>query len=289
MLLDHPLAPLTSFRVGGRARYFVEPQNSAEVQQHLAWAKEQSLSVFVLGKGTNLIVSDEGFDGLVMYLGAHYNFAEWSDTSVHAAAGVLLATVVRESVRRGLAGMECLGGIPGTVGGAVAINAGAYGQEIKMVAHDVLSCTQDGQLVKRFNNECHFTYRDSIYSANHEIVLEATFQLCPDDKEKLSAKMTETLAHRKRTQPLQWPNAGSIFKRPDGKFPGALIETAGCKGWREGGADISTIHANFIVNMGGATATDIWKLSERVIAQVKKVHGITLEREVRWIGPPAKI
>jgi len=288
------LAPFTSYKVGGPSRYFVEPQSIEEIQASWAWAKSKDLPVYFLGKGSNVLVSDQGFPGLVILLSSNFDRIEWyppqSDGSVlvRAQAGALLASLTRESVRRSLAGLECLGGIPGTVGGAVAINAGAYGQEVCTAIEEVVSTLSQGNLITRNAETCNFAYRDSLFVYNGELVVEALFHLCPGNKEVLSSKMSDCLAQRKKTQPLQWPNAGSVFKRPAGMAPGALIEQCGCKGWLEGGAEVSSIHANFIINRGGATALNIWNLIQRVRDHVWGQTGILLEPEIRWLGPNAE-
>jgi UDP-N-acetylmuramate dehydrogenase len=279
-----PLAPLISFKVGGPARHFCEPATVEEFSLALTWAKEKGLPVFILGKGTNLVFSDAGFPGLVVYTGRSFHHVSWDGPRVTAQAGALLHTVVTQSVNRGYAGIQNLAGIPGTVGGGVYINAGAFGQELKETILTVTSTTRDGMLVTRANADCGFAYRHSSFFHLDEIILEATLELAPGDAEALKAEMRETLRKRKDKQPLHLPNAGSMFKRPPGQFAGALIEAAGLKGFQMGGARISEKHANFTVNAGGATAQDIFDLTEEVIARVKARSGTTLEREVLFIG-----
>lgn len=280
-----PLAPLSSYKTGGPAQFFSEPQHIHDVMEALAWSRSNNTEVFLLGKGTNLIFSDQGFPGLVIHLGKKFQWQKWEGNQVGVASGVLLYTLVREAIQRNLAGIECLGGIPGSVGGATWMNAGAYGQEIGDSIVEVTSCTPEGHLITRSAKECQFTYRSSIFCHNQEIILESVLKLNPGHKPELQKKMSETLQKRKQTQPLQFPNAGSVFKRPAQGHPGELIERSGCKGLRVGGAEVSELHANFIINRGGATSTDIWKLSEIVVERVQKHTGVTLEREVRWIGP----
>lgn len=279
-----PLSPLISFKVGGPARYFVEPATAAEFSEALSWAKQKGLETFILGKGTNLVFSDLGYPGLVIYTGKSFHAVTWDGNRVRAQAGALLHTVVTQSVGKGMAGIQHLAGIPGTMGGGTYINAGAFGQELKEVIVTVTSTTMDGRLVERANAECGFAYRHSNFFHWNEIILETVLELLPGEKEAMQSEMRETLRKRKEKQPLHLPNAGSMFKRPPGQFAGVLIEQAGLKGFRMGGAMISEKHANFTVNAGGATAQDIHDLSSEVIRRVKENSGTTLEREVIFIG-----
>ena len=279
-----PLAPLISFKVGGPARWFCEPATAAEFAEAMAWAKQRGLATFILGKGTNLVFSDQGYPGLVVYTGRSFTHIAWDGGRVTAQAGALLHTVVTQAVGKGLAGIQNLAGIPGTMGGGTYINAGAFGQELKDVIAKVVSTTRDGKLVERSNAECGFAYRHSGFFDRDEIILETELALVPGDREALQSEMRETLRKRKEKQPLHLPNAGSMFKRPPGQFAGVLIEEAGLKGFRLGGAMISEKHANFTVNAGGATAQDIYDLSSEVIRRVRDRSGTTLEREVIFIG-----
>jgi UDP-N-acetylmuramate dehydrogenase len=279
-----PLAPLISFKVGGPAHWFVEPSTPAEFSEALGWARQKGLETFILGKGTNLVFSDLGYAGLVIYTGKSFHRIDWDGNRVRAQSGALLHTVVTQAVGKGMAGIQHLAGIPGTMGGGTYINAGAFGQELKEVIVSVTSTTMDGKLVERGNAECGFAYRHSRFFDLNEIILETVLELIPGDKDALQAEMRETLRKRKEKQPLHLPNAGSMFKRPPGQYAGTLIEQAGLKGLRIGGAMISEKHANFTVNAGGATAQDIHDLSSEVIRRVKDHSGTTLEREVIFIG-----
>lgn len=279
-----PLAPFISFKVGGPARYFTEPASPEEFSEALAWAKGKGLETFILGKGTNLVFSDQGYSGLVIYPGKSFNAIAWNGNRVRAQSGALLHTVVTQSVGKGMAGIQHLAGIPGTMGGGTYINAGAFGQELKEVITTVTSTTLDGRLVERTNAECGFAYRHSHFFHLNEIILETVLELIPGDKDAMQSEMRETLRKRKEKQPLHLPNAGSMFKRPPGQYAGVLIEQAGLKGFRLGGAMISEKHVNFTVNAGGATAQDIHDLTQEVIRRVKELSGTTLEREVIFIG-----
>ncbi len=284
-LRDHvPLAPITSFKVGGPARHLAEPENREDFAAALAFAHAKNLPVFILGKGTNVVFSDKGFPGLVIHTAKCFQAIGWEGERVKAEAGALLHTVVGQAVQRGLGGIERLAGIPGTLGGGTYINAGAFDQELKNVITEVVSVTKEGELRVRSNEECGFSYRHSHFFDWDEIILETEMALVPSNREALEATQREILLKRKDKQPLQLPNAGSMFKRPPGTYAGHLIEQAGLKGLSQGGAQISEKHANFTVNTGGAQAQDIWDLTSDVIARVKESSGITLEREVIFVG-----
>ena len=279
-----PLAPFISFQVGGPARFFCAPESPEQFGEALRFARERALPVFVLGKGTNLVFSDAGFSGLLIFTG-EYGRIEWNGSAVRAECGAVLMDVVAQSVARGFSGMQNLAGIPGTMGGGTYINAGAFEQELKDTITEVVSLRQDGTVMRRGNAECAFGYRRSLFCEAGEIILETSARLRPGgDSASLRSEMEATLARRAEKQPLHLPNAGSMFKRPPGKYAGALIEAAGLKGFRMGGAGISEKHANFTVNLGGAKAQDIWDLTSEVIRRVREHSGITLEREVIFIG-----
>lgn len=278
------LAPYTSFNVGGPARWFCAPASEAEFHEARAFARARGLPAFILGKGTNMVFSDAGYEGLMVYTGNYAGIA-WDGRRVTARCGALLLDVVKQSAARGLRGMQNLAGIPGTLGGGAYINAGAFDQELKDVITEVISINEAGERIVRTNAECLFAYRRSVFCGAGEWVLEVTMELQEDgDVEGLTAQMNATLARRAEKQPLHLPNAGSMFKRPPGNYAGVLIEGAGLKGFRMGGAGISEKHANFTVNNGGATAQDIWDLTSEVILRVKANSGITLEREPIFAG-----
>ncbi len=279
-----PLAPHISFKVGGSARFYCAPKSKEEISSALAWASSEKLPFFLLGKGTNLVFSDAGYPGLVIHMGRYFNGITWQDNRVRGQSGALLQTLVTQSVKKHFAGIQHLAGIPGTLGGGTYINAGAFGQELCEVITSVTSCTFEGEIQIRSNKECEFNYRNSNFFKWKEIILETEMQLLLDEVSDLEAEMRETLVKRKTKQPVHLPNAGSIFKRPPGTYAGLLIENAHLKGLRRGGAQVSEQHANFIVNTGGATAQDIWDLSCEVINKVEKDCGITLEREVIFVG-----
>jgi len=278
------LKNFTTFKVGGAARYFSAPNSVDEIQFLVKWAKDRTLPIFILGKGSNLVVSDHGYEGLVIHLGKNFSQIHTTENRIQAQAGALLNSVVTTANRTGLGGIECLGGIPGTIGAGAWINAGAYGQELEQSIVKVTSLCPDGTLRIRNHHECGYAYRHSAMIGSNEIIVAVELNLKPADPSQLQSTLQECLIKRKEKQPLELPNAGSMFKRPAGYFAGALIEQSGLKGYRVGDAQVSEKHAGFVVNLGKATANDIWQLTEGVIQKIKKDHHVTLEREVVFLG-----
>jgi UDP-N-acetylmuramate dehydrogenase len=285
------LAPYTTFQVGGPARWFCAPSSRTDFAEARAFSRDRGIPSFILGKGSNLVVSDAGHPGLVVYTGA-FNRVSWEGARAAAQCGALLWDVVGQSVERGLRGMQNMAGIPGTLGGGTYINAGAFDQELKDVVTEVTSMRLDGSLAVRTGTECLFGYRRSRFGDGdpevREWILETKMELqpdpAPDARDALRAEMEAIVARRVARQPLHLPNAGSMFKRPPGNYAGALIEAAGLKGFAMGRAGISDKHANFTVNLGGASAQEIWDLTSEVILRVRAHSGITLEREPIFVG-----
>lgn len=279
-----PLGARTTFQVGGAARVLLEPTCEAEVASALGWVRAQGLELYVMGRGSNLVVSDHGWDGAILVLGKAFSGVTFEDTRATALAGTMLTDLVMQCVRRGLGGCEKLAGIPGTVGGAVFINAGAYGQEFGDRCVSVRTATRDGAIRERTSSDCGFAYRTSLFHGLGEIILSATLDLVPGEIDLLKASVQEMQQARRDKQPLDKPNAGSLFKRPPGGFASKIVDEAGLRGFRVGNAAISEKHAGFAVNLGGATAQDVWDLSTEVIRRVQASHGLTLEREVVFLG-----
>ncbi len=279
-----PLDRYTTYRIGGPARYFAEPESIDDIAELLNWCSQKELPYFVLGHGSNIVVSDSGFDGLIISFNRKFGKIDIKDNVVTALAGASLGRVVKTGTDQGYAGMEYLMGIPGTIGGGVYINAGAFGMEIKDTVSSVTSITPNGEVIERTHSECAFGYRTSIFCSNNEIILMASFSLNDGDAEALKLTMDETLDKRLDKQPLHLPNAGSMFKRPQGDYAGRLIEAAGLKGYTLGNAQISDKHANFVVHNGQGSGQDIYDLSESVIAKVAANSGVTLEKEQIFIG-----
>ncbi len=275
----------TTFRVGGAVRALLEPATHEELLSVLRWAQERSMPIFVLGRGSNLVVSDHGWDGAVIAVGQNLSGMSWQGTTAHVMAGTRLTEFVMGSVRRGLGGQEKLSGIPGSVGGAVVMDAGAYGEEFGSRVRAVTALSFAGE-ERRFSQEdCAFGYRTSFFHTHPDwIVLGAELELLPGDPKALKTAVKEAQQERCAKQPLDRPSAGSLFKRPPGGFAAKLIDEAGLKGFHVGDAAISEKHAGFAVNLGKATAQDVWDLSCAVQDKVREQSGITLEREVVFLG-----
>lgn len=277
-----PLSELTSFRVGGPAKLFLRPKSYDAIAAAVRFAERMKMPVAFLGKGTNILASDNGFDGLVIRFDTPMHEPIYHGTNVIACCGTSMTQLARETVRRGLKGMECLCGIPGTVGGACAMNAGAYGGEIKQILKRI-RLLRDGadQWIDVCDDD--LGYRKSRFSYPEAIALEAEFALEPDDG-TASDTMQQCIEKRREKQPLDLPSAGSTFKRPTGYYAGALIDRCGLKGATVGGAQVSIKHAGFIVNIGNATEADISALIETVRETVLRETGVELEPEIKRIG-----
>ena len=288
----------TSFKVGGPARFFVKAEHLDDLKNALTMAREKGLPHFILGNGTNLLVADKGYEGVVISLAGEFSeIVDLGNGTFKVGAATPLGRFARHTLKQGYAGIHKLAGIPGTLGGAVYMNAGAYGQEIGNCCTTVTTLDSEGNIRELPAAECGFGYRRSIFSKCAEIILAAAFQLQDAASQgktvtDLEAELAECMAKRKATQPLNMPNAGSTFKRlevgaatmPTQIAPGYYIEQTGLKGYRIGGAEVSTLHANFIVNAGNATAQDIKNLSEYVQSKVTEKFGIQLQREIILLG-----
>ena len=298
ILENEPMSKHTSFKVGGPVRYFAKAETVEDLKAAMTLAREKGLPYFILGNGTNLLVSDKGYDGIVITLTGNFStIDDLENGTFKVGAAVPLGRFARTTLKQGFAGIHKLAGIPGTLGGAIYMNAGAYGQEIGNCCTMVTILGDDGNSRDIATADCGFGYRQSIFQKNKAIILSATFQLPAASAEgktvaDLEAELAECMAKRKASQPLNMPNAGSTFKRlesgaadtPTQIAPGYYIEQAGLKGHRIGGAEVSTLHANFIVNAGGATASDIKTLSEYVQEKVAEKFGIQLKREIILLG-----
>ncbi|MBN1765555.1 MAG: UDP-N-acetylmuramate dehydrogenase [Sedimentisphaerales bacterium] len=276
---DVPLSEHTWFKLGGPARYFVEPRNEEELLDVVQRCHESGIEMYVLGRGSNLLVADEGIDGVVIRL-SHDEFSkiEFEGEVVRARSGADLSFVIRECARNGLSGMECLAGIPGTIGGAVKINAGGRFGDIGNVAQSVKLMDSSGYRFERKRHDIFFGYRMTNIMA--KFILEAEFSLVPDDPDQIGKMIKEVWMLKKNTQPMKSRNAGCIFKNPRALSAGALIDKAGLKGTNVGGARISRTHANFIIAEDGSTATDVLKLIELVRERVRQRFDVELELEV---------
>lgn len=278
-----PLSRHTSFRIGGPAAVFCLPETPAQLLRALELCREHDIRHYLLGNGSNTLFADEGFDGAVLCTVALKAPVTVSGTTVCAAAGASLAAVCRQAQQAGLTGLEFAYGIPGTVGGAVYMNAGAYGGELKQVLSRVTFLDKNLNLETLPVEELALGYRTSRFETRGGCILEAVFTLQPGDPQEIEARMQELMARRKEKQPLELPSAGSTFKRPEGAFAGQLIEQCGLRGFAVGGAAVSTKHCGFVVNTGGATCADVIRLTDEIQRIVEEKTGYRLSREIRVV------
>ena len=283
VLVNEKLDRHTTFKVGGPCKALLSVETTEELKAVLRLLTEEGEDFFILGNGSNLLVSDEGYEGYVIKLSGDFLNIRLEGDCIVAGAGVLLSKVCTFARDNGLSGLEFAYGIPGTVGGAMVMNAGAYGGEMKDVTESV-SLLFKGEIVTRSAEEMQFGYRDSIIKHDDYIALETRFKLKKGSTEEIVAAMNDYMDRRRSKQPLEFPSAGSTFKRPEGAFAGKLIEDSGLKGFRVGGASVSVKHAGFVVNDQNGTAADIDELMKRVADKVKKDSGFVLEPEVIRIG-----
>ncbi|MBR2896079.1 MAG: UDP-N-acetylmuramate dehydrogenase [Oscillospiraceae bacterium] len=281
---DEPMRQHTTFRVGGNARRMVCPTSIEELMALMTLVEKYDVPYIVLGNGSNLLVSDSGVDQLVIYTGKMDQIEKLDGDMLYAAAGASLARLAVFARKCCLTGLEFAHGIPGSLGGAVRMNAGAYGGEMCQVVTAVTAWIPGKGVCELSAREMEFSYRHSRFSHQKGIVLAAKIQLVPGDADEIGAKMEDFICRRREKQPLEYPSAGSTFKRPEGHFAGALIEQSGLKGARIGGAQVSEKHAGFIINTGDATCRDIVKLIEYVKTVVVQHTGVILETEVELVG-----
>ena len=280
---DAPLKEYTTMRVGGPADLLAEPENEAQLVAALRLARQKDIPVCLIGNGSNLLFSDAGFRGLALHVGKAMGEISCHDHCIHAGAGALLSVLARSAAEHAWTGLEFAAGIPGSVGGAVCMNAGAYGGEISQVLTSA-QVYMDGEVRTLSNQELDFGYRHSAVMAHSGVVLSADFALHEGDEAQIAAVMADLARRRREKQPLQYPSCGSFFKRPEGHYAGALIEQAGLKGYAIGGAQVSELHAGFLINRGGATAADVYALMRHVQKMVLDRFGVMLEPEVKLIG-----
>lgn len=283
VLMQEPMKKHTTFRVGGPAEYYMIPKRD-EIEALIRLCNHYNIPFLIIGNGSNLLVSDRGIRGAVIEIGKEMDEIQIEGERIVVQAGALLSKTAHRAMKESLTGMEFAAGIPGCVGGAVAMNAGAYGGEIK----DILSCvtilTKEGEVKKLSAKELELSYRHSIISAKEYIVLDAEFVLKKGEREQIESRMEELKERRVEKQPLEYPSAGSTFKRPEGYFAGKLIMDAGLRGFQVGGAAVSEKHCGFVINRGDATAADIYQLIQEVQKEVSRRFGVKLEPEVKMVG-----
>lgn len=282
--LHEPMNKHTSFRTGGEAAAFIQVENKEQLKKVLYYLQKTETEYFVLGNGTNLLVSDRGYDGVVIQIGSKMSDIQIEGNRLYVQAGALLSQVAKRAWEAGLAGMEFASGIPGSVGGGIVMNAGAYDGEMERIVECVTVLNEDGELMELNHDTMEFGYRSSIIKNRPFIVVEAVLKLEPGDKAAIKAKMDDFAVRRRQKQPLEFPSAGSTFKRPEGYFAGKLIMDSGLRGYRIGGARVSEKHCGFVINTGNATSEDISELMTEIQERVKEKFGVQLEPEVVRLG-----
>lgn len=284
VLKDEPMSGHTTFRVGGPADYFVTPADTGEIREVIRLCRDRNVPYYIVGNGSNLLVGDRGYRGVIIQVFRYMNQISTEEEIIRAQAGALLSKVAAAACEAELTGMEFASGIPGTLGGAVRMNAGAYGGEMKQVLKCAEVLTPDGEILEIPVEDMKMGYRTSIVSARDYVVLQAVLSLKKGNREEIRAKMEELRKKRVEKQPLEYGSAGSTFKRPEGYFAGKLIEDAGLRGFRVGNAQVSEKHCGFVINRGGATAAEVDELMNEVIRRVEANSGVRLEPEVKKIG-----
>lgn len=282
--VNEPMKKHTTFRVGGPADYFLTPEDVGQVQEIVIFLKKNNVPYYIVGNGSNLLVGDLGYRGAIIQIYQKMNQIRTEGEYIYADAGALLSKIAAEALSKELTGFEFASGIPGTLGGAVMMNAGAYGGEMKHVIQEATVLTKNGEIVTRTVDEMELAYRSSIFSKNGDIVLSAVLKFEKGKKESIRARMDELKEQRVTKQPLEYPSAGSTFKRPEGYFAGKLIQDAGLRGFQVGGAQVSEKHCGFVINKDHATAADIVSLMEQVSDKVEAQFGVRLEPEVKRLG-----
>lgn len=281
---EEPMKNHVTFRVGGPADFFVTPKNYEELSWVLKCCAKYEMPCYIMGNGSNLLVSDQGYRGVVIQLFRQLNDIQCEGNVIRAQAGALLSAVANRALEEKLTGFEFAAGIPGTLGGACVMNAGAYGGEMKDVLKSVAVLTREGERITLQKNELELGYRTSIIAKKNYIVLEAEIELEVGDAEEIKAVMDDLKERRTTKQPLEYPSAGSTFKRPEGYFAGKLIQESGLQGFQVGGAQVSEKHCGFVINKDQATAADIAELIRQVQDRVEEKFGVRLETEVKRLG-----
>ena len=281
---DEKMDKHTTFRTGGKVDYYIKVKSKDELTNLLSLLKKMERDYYIVGNGSNLLVSDEGYKGIIISMLGAMNRVTVDDECIYAEAGALNSQIASVARDNGLTGFEFAAGIPGTIGGAMIMNAGAYDGEMAHITSTVDILHKSGELMTLSNSEMKFGYRTSVLKNSGHIVTGAKFQLKKGNQAEIEAKMKDFASRRKEKQPLEYPSAGSTFKRPEGLFAGKLIQDAGLKGYTVGGAQVSEKHAGFVINKGNATSTDVYNLIKNVQAKVLETSGVELEPEVIMLG-----
>ena len=284
ILTEEPMSRHTTFRVGGEAQCFVRISDKEQLKKLIPYLRQVEVPYFILGNGSNLLVSDKGYEGVILQIGNKMNTIKVEGIHIRAQAGALLSQIAKCAYDKGLTGFEFASGIPGSIGGGVVMNAGAYGGEMKQVVESVLVMDIQGEILELSGESMEFGYRTSIIKNRPFIVLEVCLKLEQGNKERIASDMEELAQKRREKQPLEYASAGSTFKRPEGYFAGKLIMDAGLRGYSIGGAQVSDKHCGFVVNTGRASATDVAEVISEVQERVKDKFGVSLETEVIFLG-----
>ena len=284
ILTEEPMSRHTTFRIGGEAACFIRISSEEQLRKLIPYFENVGVEYFVLGKGSNLLVGDKGYPGVILQISDACQQIEAEENRLQVQAGAALSKVALFAMERGLEGLEFAAGIPGTVGGGVVMNAGAYGGEMKQVVESVRVLSPEGEILTLDNDTMEFGYRTSIIRNRNFTVLSVTFRLQEGDREEIRARIEDFQKRRMEKQPLNYPSAGSTFKRPEGYFAGKLIMDAGLRGFQIGDARVSDKHCGFVVNVGKATARDVTDVIEEVQEKVRERFGVSLEREVIYLG-----
>ncbi len=283
--LNEPMCKHTTFKIGGPADVLVEPESTLQIAELIRLCKENAVPYFIMGNGSNILVSDKGIRGVVIKIANNLSYCSVDGNIITAECGIKLSRLANFALNNSLTGLEFASGIPGTLGGAVFMNAGAYGGEMKDVIKSVTYLdTIDGTIYDITADMCDFGYRKSVFSNKYSVILKAIMELEVGDPQEIKATMSNLATKRNEKQPVDKPSAGSTFKRPAGYFAGTMIEECGLKGYKIGGAEVSVKHAGFIINSGDATAKDVLELIEYVRNTVMQRFGVELEPEVRLVG-----
>lgn len=284
ILRNEPMYKHTTFRIGGEAACFIRISSEEQLVKLIPYFNQIGMEYFVLGNGSNLLVSDKGYQGVILQIGDGYSRIETEGNIMKVQSGALLSQTARCALEHNLTGLEFASGIPGTIGGGVVMNAGAYDGEMKQIVESVRVLSNDGEILELDNSTMEFGYRTSIIKNRHFTVLQVTLKMKEGNREEIQEKMDELNARRRAKQPLEFPSAGSTFKRPEGYFAGKLIMDAGLRGYSIGGARISEKHCGFVINTGKATATDVADVIAEVQERVKNKFGVSLEKEIIYLG-----
>lgn len=284
--LDEPLAPLTTWKIGGPADALVIPDGKEQLAETVRILHRSGLPYLTIGRGSNMLVSDKGVRGVVVKLGKGLDYIRFDGSFITAGGAVSLIPLSRMASKQGLSGLEFAGGIPGSVGGAVYMNAGAHGSDMSRILKEAEIVLETGETVRLRNEEMEYAYRHSLLHSRPGIVTEAVLEMRPGDRKSIEAVYAANKERRLKTQPLHLASAGSTFRNPEGQYAAKLIEEAGLKGYRVGGAEVSPLHANFIINTGGATANDVLELMDHIKQTVNDTFGVKLIPEVLFVGEP---